>query len=343
MKSNHLLNTGNYCVSNEISIHSVAVLGTGSIGYRHLNVLRSIGVKPIAISIRNERRLELEAEGWLCATSLASAVELGAQAVVIATDTARHVDDLEAAINHSLPILVEKPLAASATIAVKLNQLPQENKEKIVVGCPLRFDLGIVAFRDRLLEIGQVHSIQIECRSYLPDWRPGRDHREGYWARAEEGGVLRDLIHEVDYGLWLFGKPVGIFGTLKAGTTLHIESDESAQAIWIYENGLTLSIGLDYLTRKSRRSITALGHAGEMEYDFITKKLRILTCGKNIIEQSFPSYPNDNYIRQMREFLLIACGGSSTQICSLNEGLIGLKLCDAWRDSAQNLKYVPLY
>ncbi|MEI8293308.1 MAG: Gfo/Idh/MocA family oxidoreductase [bacterium] len=341
---NNLLSPNNsaYCGSKEIPIRAVAVLGTGSIGYRHLNVLRSIGVKPIAVPIRQERRSELEAEGWVCATSLAAAVELGAEAVVIATDTARHIADLKEAVMHCLPVMVEKPLAASVANAVELHQVAIKYREKIVIGCPLRFDLGLAALRENLSEIGQIHSVQIECRSYLPDWRPGRDYRQGYWARAEEGGVLRDLIHEVDYGLWLFGKPVGIFGTLKAGSSLHIESEEAAQAIWIYENGLTLSIGLDYLTRKSRRSIIALGQSGEMEYDFITKKMRIATCGKNMNEQTFPSYPNDNYMRQMREFLLIACGGSSTQICSLNEGLTGLMVCDAWRDSAENLKCVLL-
>ena len=343
MKNNLLPpNHSAYRGSKEIPIRAVAVLGTGSIGYRHLNVLRSIGVKPIAISIRNERRLELEAEGWVCAASLAAAVELGAEAVVIATDTVRHIADLKEAIMHYLPVMVEKPLATSAANAFELNQVAIEHREKIVIGCDLRFDLGIVSLRERLSEIGQIHSIQIECRSYLPEWRPGRDHRQGYWARAEEGGVLRDLIHEVDYGLWLFGKPVGILGTLKAGSTLTIESDESAQAIWIYENGSTLSIGLDYLTRNARRSIIAFGQSGEIEYNLITKKLRIATSGKSIEEHAFPSNPNDNFIRQMREFLLIAGGSSSAQICSLNDGLTALMLCDAWRDSAQTLKTVSL-
>ncbi len=37
------------------------------------------------------------------------------------------------------------------------------------------------------------------AQSWLPDWRPDRDYRESYSARLDEGGVLRDLVHEIDY------------------------------------------------------------------------------------------------------------------------------------------------
>ena len=40
----------------------------------------------------------------------------------------------------------------------------------------------------------------------IRDWRPGRDHRTTASATQQAGGgVLRDLSHELDYLLWLFG------------------------------------------------------------------------------------------------------------------------------------------
>ena len=38
--------------------------------------------------------------------------------------------------------------------------------------------------------------MDIECLSWLPDWRPGRDILAGYSARENEGGVLLDLVHD---------------------------------------------------------------------------------------------------------------------------------------------------
>ena len=52
-------------------------------------------------------------------------------------------------------------------------------------------------------------AVRVECQSWLPYWRPERDYRESYSARADEGGVLRDLVHELDYAIWAFGGPVG--------------------------------------------------------------------------------------------------------------------------------------
>ena len=50
-------------------------------------------------------------------------------------------------------------------------------------------------------------SAHVSCQSWLPDWRPGRDYRESYSARADEGGALRDLVPELDYATALLGRP----------------------------------------------------------------------------------------------------------------------------------------
>ena len=43
--------------------------------------------------------------------------------------------------------------------------------------------------------------------SYLPGWRPGTDYRQSYSAqRRLGGGVLLDVIHEVDYAAWVLGR-----------------------------------------------------------------------------------------------------------------------------------------
>src|SRR5256885_6020468 len=94
--------------------HTVAVLGTGSIGTRHMQVLREIGVPVTAVPIRESRRTELEAQGWRCAPSLREAAQAGATAAVIATDTRRHAVDAEEALHLRLHVLIEKPPAPSA-------------------------------------------------------------------------------------------------------------------------------------------------------------------------------------------------------------------------------------
>ena len=61
------------------SVLGVAVLGTGSIGMRHLGVLRAMdGVRPIAVPVRPERVNELSGAGLATARDVEDAVHRGA-------------------------------------------------------------------------------------------------------------------------------------------------------------------------------------------------------------------------------------------------------------------------
>ena len=120
------------------------------------------------------------------------------------------------------------------------------------MACALRFDSSLLLFRKHLTEIGRIRSVRIECQSFLPEWRPGTDYRNAYSARADEGGVLRDLIHEIDYAIWIFGLRPRSCPLGKPGL-LGIESDEFADILWEAPSGASVSIRLDYLTRIPRR------------------------------------------------------------------------------------------
>ena len=93
----------------------VAVLGTGNIGMRHLELLSGMpGVRALAVSIRPSRRQELTHQGVATAHGLEEAVRIGSTLCLVATDTGRHAHDALAALDHGLDVLVEKPLAKDA-------------------------------------------------------------------------------------------------------------------------------------------------------------------------------------------------------------------------------------
>ena len=257
---------------------AVVVLGTGSVGYRHLSVLRSLGRKCIAVPVRPDRARTLSAEGWEVAGSLDESASMGARAAVIATDTHRHVPDTQHALRLGLDVLCEKPLAEDAVAASRLPGLPEESRPRLFVAYCLRFDEGLSAFCARLGSIGKIHSVRIECRSFLPEWQPHRDYRESYSARALEGGVLRDMSHEVDYACWLFGIPGAVSGTIGNTGRLGIESEEirgsvlggSWRRLRFHGPGLPEQSPLPLRsgTWKSRRDrirlpLPAPGHAGD--------------------------------------------------------------------------------
>jgi len=313
----------------------VAVLGTGSIGLRHLSVLRALGERSIAVPVRKERAIALTAEGWEVAGSLEEAKSKGARAVVIATDTLRHVTDVEQALRLGLDVLCEKPLAQDSCAASRLLDLTKSGMPKLFVAYCLRFDAGLSAFRSRLGLIGEIHSVRIECRSFLPEWRPDRDYRESYSARVAEGGVLRDLSHEVDYACWIFGTPKMVSGVACNTRRLGIESEEIAEAFWVASGGAGVSISLDYLSKPPVRFVRALGSLGDLEYDFLSRRLVLREASGTQQEEKMDGNPGDMYALQMRQFLKVVAGGEPGVLATERSGLQVLALCDAWRKSAR--------
>lgn len=297
-------------------------------------VLRESGIEAIPVPLRSGRRAELQGSGWRCAESLRAASGMGARAAIIATETGRHVRDAEEALDLGMHVLVEKPMAPTAADALHLPQKAAAQERGLFVGCCLRFDPGLAFIRKRISEFGEIHSVRIECGSFLPEWQPGRDYRLGYSARADEGGVLRDLIHEVDYAIWLFGFPQWVFGTLSNLARIGVESEELADAIWVTGSGTSVSLSLDYLTRHPRRRLSISGSQGSFDYCLLSRKLITHIAGKDPHEMVFARRPNDLYLDQVSEFMSVIAGNPRDRIATGEDGLHALGVCDAWRKSS---------
>src|SRR5262249_36514462 len=154
----------------------------------------------------------------------------------------RHLRDAHEALDHGFHLLIEKPLASSVEGVGALAKKAYQSKLQVHVACNLRFARGMSLVRERLSELGTLYSARAECQSYLPAWRPGTDHRVGYAARVDEGGVMRDLVHEIDYALWLAGRPRTVYARLGNSGELEIASEESADLLWQVERGPTVSL-----------------------------------------------------------------------------------------------------
>ncbi|HEY5947973.1 MAG TPA: Gfo/Idh/MocA family oxidoreductase, partial [Kofleriaceae bacterium] len=184
-------------------------------------------------------------------------------------------------------------------------------------------------------ELGAIHHVQIACQSYLPEWRPGTNYRESYSARADEGGVLRDLIHEIDYAAWLFGWPTAVRAQLGNTGRLGIAAEEWADVSWQAPNAASVSIHLDYLTRPARRVMRAYGEHGTLELDLIKQNVTHLRVGQPSTTAQLTQDRDDMMADQARAFLAAIDGGNPGVLATLDDGARALAICDAARESAQ--------
>lgn len=309
----------------------VAVLGTGSIGSRHLRLLLEMeGVTPVAVPVRADRRDELRRQGVPVANSLEECVALGASGAIIATDTVRHAGDAVMAMKMGMDVLVEKPLAVSAKEAFAIRKVAGETGRQCRVACVLRFSESLTRFRELLPEVGPLHHVLIEARSYLPDWRPDRDYRESYSADGNQGGVLRDLIHEIDYAGWIFGWPDSVAGMVRNSGRLGIQAEESARLDWVGPGGFEVCIGLDYLTRPARRRMIASGEKGTLSWDFLTATVRFDSCDGTSTEEVHVQAMDALYAAQLAAFLGLS-EKDDKRLAGMDDGVRAVALCDAVR------------
>jgi predicted dehydrogenase len=314
----------------------VAVVGTGSAGMRHLKALSTMpGITPVAVPRRTQRLSELATLGYAVARSLEQAAEMGARHCIVASDTGKHATDSMAALHCGMDILVEKPLATEAAAAIPILTKAAEEGRQVFVACPLRFSKSITGFRHVVALAGRLHSVRIECHSYLPEWRPSRPYRDSYSARSDEGGVLRDLAHEIDYAVWLFGWPETVHAYVKNLGRLRIQSDEVAELTWETADGAIVSIGLDYLTRPRKREMHARGEAGTVVWDALSGTV-ILNVADNPQQTSCVPDSADELFSAQNKAFVSSSTKSDPRLARGTDGIKVLAICDAARRSTQS-------
>lgn len=321
----------------------VVVRGGGSIGQRHTRVLTLLGADVALWPVRSrpEPASEPTAGGpaihWLDDSS-GPAVLASADLVIVATDTSRHVADaIEALDAGAGRILVEKPVAPTRVQAEFL--AAHARSSDVWVAAPLR---AHEAFRQLITLVGDVGvptSAHVRCQSWLPDWRPDRDYRESYSARLDEGGVLRDLVHELDYAEVLLGRPTLLGAQLDHTGPLDIEAEQAATLLWCTATAI-VTCRLDYVTRPATRGITIRGQNGALDWDLTTATVTHLDTTGGATTTSFPADLDRDSVMatQARAALELTPETNPAQRhtagapATLAEGLATLELCDRARE-----------
>jgi predicted dehydrogenase len=146
--------------------------------------------------------------------------------VVIATPNETHVPLASAAIDHGLPVVVDKPLAVCAARAEQLVARARRAGVLLTVFQNRRWDSDHLTLR-RLLDGGHLGSV-FRYESRFERWRPSP--KPGSWREAlppeQGGGLLLDLgSHLVDQALTLFGPISHVYAEIEQRRGLPTDDD----------------------------------------------------------------------------------------------------------------------
>jgi predicted dehydrogenase len=168
-------------------------------------------------------------------------------AVVVCSPTHLHEAHIQAALSANLHVLVEKPLAMSATGAQRILRAVEKHNRVVMVGMNHRYrpDVQIVRSFVQSGELGTIESV----RGSWHVFRPGRAQL-GWRQRRDQagGGAMLDLgLSILDLGLWLGGSsaPARVSACLDpAGKDRSVE--QSGSALVVCQNGMSIFVDVTW-------------------------------------------------------------------------------------------------
>ena len=244
----------------------VGLVGLGMMGRNHLRVISTHPETTLAAVS------DLDPAALAAATAQTGATgyddpqtmirEADIDALVIAAPTTAHVPLALAAIERGLPVLVEKPLAATHDEALRIVEAGRAAGVPVQVGHVERYNPAVLKLGE-LLRAGWVTKIYaIVSRRAGP-----------FPARIRDVGVTVDLAtHDADMLSWVAGeRPVRAYAEL--AQRKHATHEDLLFGLLHFPSGATGMLDVNWLTPAKRRQLVVIGEEGMFELDYLTQKL----------------------------------------------------------------------
>ena len=235
------------------------VVGFGSIGKKHAQILTSLGLQ---VSIVTKQNI-LQFESF---NSLGEIKHLEVfDYIVISTETSKHSEILNNLLERSFDgkVLIEKPLNSPGKLI--------NNGLEIFVGYNLRFLSSLSVLR-KYISGKKIILVDSYCGSHLKSWRKeNSDSYSNY--RSQGGGVLMDLSHEIDYVSWIFGNLELINASGGRFSNITHDSDDAWNIICKTVEVPMISIRLNYLDHLNTRQIRVVTESETYLVDLLTNEI----------------------------------------------------------------------
>ena len=179
------------------------VLGAGRIGKVHARTIAASGKARVAYlaDAMPKAAEDLAAEVGAKVASVEDIIRAkDVDAILIATPTPFHAEQIEAASNAGKAILCEKPVSLSVARIEDCLKTVEKNRTTLMIGFNRRFDPNFASLAKRLREgvVGNIELATIISRDPAP---PPASYVKS------SGGIFRDMmIHDLDLARFLVGE-----------------------------------------------------------------------------------------------------------------------------------------
>ena len=244
----------------------VAVIGVGAMGRNHARVYNELDhAELVAVADSNPVLADKVAHQFRT-RSYADYRELLAKekldAVTIAVPSSLHLAVARDVVDAGVPMLIEKPIAATVAEAQEVIELAKKKDVFLTVGHIERFNPAILELKRRL-DAGALGRIfELRARRLGP-----------FPARVRDVGVVLDLApHDLDIMRYLTNAEV-IRVYAETARRIHTEHEDLVSGVLSFANGIVGALEINWLTPTKVREISVTGERGMFVASYLTQEL----------------------------------------------------------------------
>ena len=310
----------------------VAVIGMGVMGGNHARVYSELpDAELVAVADCDESRLN-NAPARAYGDYRRLLAEERLDAVSIAVPTRRHLETALACIERGVPLLVEKPLAATVDEGERIQAAAEARGVPLAAGHIERCNPAVVELKRRL-EAGEIGRV-LQIRAV----RVGPFH-----SRQRDVGVVHDLAtHDIDVMRHLTGCEVE---RARAETQrgVRTEFEDALLGVLRFENGVIGSLEVNWLTPVKQRTLAVAGDNGMFVADYISQELRFYDSASDPDPSPSNNAGNATHIEAERQeplrvelaAFLRAARGLEPPLVGAADAIAALRVAEALVESAQ--------
>jgi predicted dehydrogenase len=255
-----------------------AVVGAGKMGAIHAKIYSQLpDSELVAVVDIDPAKAQQLAEQYNCQAYTDSLDILDkVDAVTLATPTATHLNLAKIFIKQNIPVLIEKPLAASVREGKKIVSLAHRYNSVVAVGHSERCNPVVQAMKRLAFE-----PKFIEAHRVSP-----------YTFRSADVGVVLDImIHDIDIILSLAASKIKRVDAV--GVSVLEGSEDICNARLTFENGCIANITASRLALKTERRLRVFTRQAYLSVDFLKRS--------GIVIRADPNTNVVDWIRQRRQ------------------------------------------
>ncbi len=327
---------------------NIGVVGLGFMGGTHLQAYRAVpSAEIVAVASSDPRKregdlsavsgnLDVSAEplDFTGVAPYSTPEELFAdpniEAVDLCVPTYLHAPLANAALEARKHVLVEKPMALSAAECDSMIAAAEAAGKVLMVAQVIRYWPEYVAAREWIRDgrLGTVRSASFRRRCACPGW-------SGWLSeRAKSGGGIFDLlIHDLDYALYLFGRPTSVSAI---GTEDIVSGIDVVGTRLRYDEGPAVTVSGGWQGRGDfpfSMAFTIVGEAGTL--DFHSGQTPLTYYSPDGGSESIGVQQGDGFQAELEAFVAACKTGRPPANCPPQDSALATRIALAMRASRE--------